>query len=94
MAINEKNPNIRLIVALNKYNTSDIVKMTNLTPNTHIDVIFGGSSCQTFSTTGNRKGFDASRRNILLDYLDSVGNIKLTYVIIKNIHELLYHTPV
>lgn len=59
--------------------------MANLPPKAHVDVIFGGPPCQAFSTAGNRKGFDDSRGNVFLRYLDIVGDIKPTYVVIENV---------
>ncbi len=54
-----------------------------------VDVIFGGPPCQAFSTAGNRLGFDDSRGNVFLKYLDIVGEIKPTYVVIENVRGLL-----
>lgn len=89
MTINENNPNIGLIGDITKYTASDILKMANLPPDAHIDIIFGGPPCQAFSTAGNRKGFDDSRGNVFLRYLDIVGDIKPTYVVIENVRGLL-----
>ena len=54
-----------------------------------VDFIVGGPPCQAFSTAGNRLGFDDSRGNVFLKYLDIVGEIKPTYVIIENVRGLL-----
>ena len=89
MTINENNPSIGLIGDITKYDAADILKMANLPPNAHIDVIFGGPPCQAFSTAGNRKGFDDSRGNVFLRYLDIVGDIQPTYVVIENVRGLL-----
>lgn len=89
MTINENDPNIGLIGDITKYNAPDILKMANLPPKAHVDVIFGGPPCQAFSTAGNRKGFDDSRGNVFLRYLDIVGDIKPTYVVIENVRGLL-----
>lgn len=89
MTINENNPNIGLIGDINKYNAADILKMANLPPNSHIDIIFGGPPCQAFSTAGNRKGFNDSRGNVFLRYLDIIGDIKPTYIVIENVRGLL-----
>lgn len=89
MTIAKNNPNIALIGDIEKYASEEILAMANLPKGTKVDVIFGGPPCQAFSTAGNRKGFEDARGNVFLRYLQIVGEIKPTYVVIENVRGLL-----
>ncbi len=89
MTIAKNNPNIALIGDIEKYSSEEILAMANLPKGTKVDVIFGGPPCQAFSTAGNRKGFEDARGNVFLRYLQIVGEIKPTYVVIENVRGLL-----
>lgn len=92
MTIAKNNPDIALIGDIEKYSSKEIMKMANLPEGTKVDVIFGGPPCQAFSTAGNRKGFEDARGNVFLRYLEIVGEIKPTYVVIENVRGLLSAT--
>ena len=89
MTIAKNNPGIALIGDIEKYSSDEILKMANIPQGTKVDVIFGGPPCQAFSTAGNRKGFEDARGNVFLRYLQIVGEIKPTYVVIENVRGLL-----
>ena len=89
MIITKNNPNIALIGDIEKYSASDILKMAKIPKGHKTDVIFGGPPCQAFSTAGKRKGFNDSRGNVFLKYIDIIGETKPTYVIIENVRGLL-----
>lgn len=89
MTINENNPSIGLIGDITKYDAKDIRKMAVLPADARIDIIYGGPPCQAFSTAGHRKAFEDSRGNVFLRYLDIVGDIKPTYIVIENVRGLL-----
>ncbi len=92
MTIAKNNPEIGLIGDIEKYSAEEIFEMANLPKGTKVDVIFGGPPCQAFSTAGNRKGFEDARGNVFLKYLEIVGEIKPTYVVIENVRGLLSAT--
>ena len=89
MTIAKNNPEIALIGDIEKYSSDEILKMANIPQGTKVDVIFGGPPCQAFSTAGNRRGFEDARGNVFLRYLQIVGEIKPTYVVIENVRGLL-----
>jgi DNA (cytosine-5)-methyltransferase 1 len=89
MTIAKNNPNIALIGDIKKYSATQILKMAKIPNGRKVDIIYGGPPCQAFSTAGNRKGFDDSRGNVFLCYLDIVAEIKPTYVVIENVRGLL-----
>lgn len=89
MTIAKNNPDIALIGDIETYSAEDILKMANLPEGTKVDVIFGGPPCQAFSTAGARRGFEDARGNVFLRYLQIVGEIRPTYVVIENVRGLL-----
>lgn len=82
-------PEVGLVGDINNLSVDKIRKYARLGENETIDVIFGGPPCQAFSTAGNRKGFDDSRGNVFLVYLDIIEQLKPTYVVIENVRGLL-----
>ena len=87
IATNE--PEMALIGDIEKYTAKEILEYAGVPKGRKVDVIFGGPPCQAFSTAGNRLGFNDSRGNVVLKYLDIVGEIKPTYVVIENVRGLL-----
>lgn len=89
MTIETNNPDIALIGDIEKYSAEEILKMAKIPKNRKVDIILGGPPCQAFSTAGARKAFNDSRGNVFLRYLDIIGEIKPTYVVIENVRGLL-----
>jgi DNA (cytosine-5)-methyltransferase 1 len=54
-----------------------------------VDLVCGGPPCQAFSTAGRRLGLDDDRGNVFLKFLDLIGEIGPTYVLIENVRGLL-----
>jgi DNA (cytosine-5)-methyltransferase 1 len=81
-------PDIALIGNIVNYTPDEIVKHTGL-ENDEIDLMVGGPPCQTFSTAGNRGGFNDERGDSFLRYLDSILNIRPKYAVIENVRGLL-----
>lgn len=89
LTIAKNEPEMGLIGDIEKYTAKEILEYAGVPKDRKVDVIFGGPPCQAFSTAGNRLGFDDSRGNVFLKYLDIVGEIKPTYVVIENVRGLL-----
>lgn len=85
----ENNSTIGLIGDIWKYNKAEIYKYANLPKNKKIDIVFGGPPCQAFSTAGKRKGLEDARGDVFLRYLDIIGELKPTYVVIENVRGLI-----
>ena len=81
-------PDIALIGNIVNYTPDEIVKHTGL-ENVEIDLMVGGPPCQTFSTAGNRGGFNDERGDSFLSYLDLILNIRPKYAVIENVRGLL-----
>lgn len=54
-----------------------------------IDLICGGSPCQSFSIAGLRKGLDDPRGNLALVYLGLVDRLKPRWIVWENVHGIL-----
>lgn len=89
LTIDTNEPEMALIGDIEKYSAKEILEYAGVPKGRKVDIIFGGPPCQAFSTAGNRLGFDDSRGNVFLKYLDIVGEIKPTYVVIENVRGLL-----
>ena len=89
MTIDKNRPNMGLIGDINNYTANEILRYAGVPQGRKVDVIFGGPPCQAFSSAGTRKGFDDSRGNVFLKYIDIVTEILPTYVVIENVRGLL-----
>lgn len=60
-----------------------------------IDLLIGGSPCQSFSAAGDGAGFDDPRGNLLLEYVRLLNEIKPKYFLLENVcMTLLNHNRV
>lgn len=87
--INKNKPQMALIGDITKYSADSILAYAGIPSGRKVDIIFGGPPCQAFSTAGNRRGFDDTRGNVFLKYLDVIRDIRPTYVVIENVRGLL-----
>lgn len=56
------------------------------------DVLCGGFPCQAFSIAGNKQGFaDPTRGTLFFDILRIIEYHKPKYVLLENVHNLVYH---
>jgi DNA (cytosine-5)-methyltransferase 1 len=58
-------------------------------PDAKIDVLVGGTPCQSFSVAGVRKGLDDPRGNLMLTYLAIADKYKPTWIVFENVPGLL-----
>lgn len=54
-----------------------------------VDVVVGGTPCQSFSTAGRRAGLDDPRGRVMLSYLGLVERIRPRYVVWENVPGVL-----
>lgn len=66
-----------------------VYKLANMKLNTEIDLIIGGSPCQSFSTAGKRQAFEVAGGAAMLKYADLVSEIKPKVFLLENVRGLL-----
>ena len=57
--------------------------------NEDIDLVIGGPPCQAFSTAGKREGFNDSRGNVFLTFIDRILGLRPKFAVIENVRGLL-----
>ena len=55
-----------------------------------IDLVIGGSPCQSFSVMGNRKGFDDEKGKLFFYFVDCLKKFQPTYFLFENVYMLNY----
>jgi len=70
-------------------NVGDVTKHEWKQYKGQIELIVGGSPCQSFSVAGKRLGLDDPRGNLALHYLRIIDDIKPTWFIFENVPGLL-----
>ena len=83
--IKANRPDLNLISDINDFDTNDFEDIIDFS---QIDLIEGGPPCQAFSTAGKRKGFNDSRGNVFLKFLETIEKIKPKYFVIENVRGL------
>jgi DNA (cytosine-5)-methyltransferase 1 len=95
--ISANRPDIALIDDIREYDAKQIRRMAGLNPHDEIDVMVGGPPCQSFSTTGARRGFEDERGRVFLRYIQLILEMKPRFAVIENVRGLLsaplLHTP-
>ena len=56
-----------------------------------VDLVVGGSPCQSFSVAGNRGGFEDTRGTLFFEYARTVDDIKPNYFIYENVKGMISH---
>ena len=87
--IEHNHPDIALLDDVADVTLDDVYSMTQLKRGTDIDLMVGGPPCQAFSTAGKRQGFNDTRGNVFLQYIDLAFEIKPKYLVIENVRGLL-----
>lgn len=72
-----------------QYNKERIYREANLSDNCEIDLVLGGSPCQSFSTAGKRLAFSDPRGQAMLKYADIVEELQPKAFILENVKGLL-----
>ena len=87
--ITANRPEIGLIGDIRDYTAAQIRNLAGLGPKDEIDLIAGGPPCQAFSTAGKRQGFEDTRGNVFLTYIDRILELRPKYAVIENVRGLL-----
>ena len=75
-------------------NLGDFTKITNekiqeITGGTGVDVLIGGTPCQSFSIAGLREGLDSENGNLALEYLRLADRLRPRWVVWENVPGVL-----
>lgn len=66
-----------------------LYKLAGLKEYEDLDIMFGGSPCQSFSTAGNRQAFSDIRGQAMLKFADLVSEVKPKVFLLENVRGLL-----
>ena len=84
------NPTFNVVNAdIMEYSKEKIYKDAKLSDNEEIDLIFGGSPCQSFSTAGKRKAFSDDRGKAMLKFVELVEETRPKVFLLENVKGLL-----
>lgn len=82
-------PGLPLIGNILDHDATSVRRAAGMSEDEEIDLVVGGPPCQAFSTAGHRKGFEDSRGNLLLTYVDMIRALRPRYAVIENVRGLL-----
>jgi DNA (cytosine-5)-methyltransferase 1 len=83
-----------MAVVDNHFGYTNLGDMTKITENDlekrgPVDILVGGTPCQSFSVAGLRRGLDDPRGNLALRFLQLAGAIRPRWVLWENVHGVL-----
>jgi DNA (cytosine-5)-methyltransferase 1 len=70
-------------------NLGDMTKFKEWTNVSNVDLLVGGTPCQSFSVAGLRKGLDDPRGNLMLTYLAIADKFKPQWIVWENVPGVL-----
>ncbi|MGR6686315.1 DNA cytosine methyltransferase [Furfurilactobacillus rossiae] len=88
-SISQNYPNEALVGDVNNLTMQKVYDYARIPSNRRVDYMFGAPPCQAFSTAGKRKGFEDTRGNVFINYLELIGQIRPRYAVIENVRGLL-----
>ena len=69
----------------------DIFNLNGKKYNKRVDILIGGSPCQSFSMVGKRKGLKDDRGNLIFEYIKLIKDVEPNVFIFENVKGLLNH---
>jgi len=73
----------------NTPNVGDMIKFKEWNFESNVDLLVGGTPCQSFSVAGLRKGLDDPRGNLMLTYLAIADKFKPKWIVWENVPGVL-----
>lgn len=90
VTLKQNNPTFNVVNGdIMDYSKEKIYHDANLNSDEEIDLIFGGSPCQSFSTAGKRKAFSDERGKAMLKFIELVEEVKPKAFLLENVKGLL-----
>lgn len=88
--LKENNPTFNVVHGdIMMYSRKKIYEDAKLKETDEIDLIFGGSPCQSFSTAGKRRAFSDERGKAMLKFIELVEEVKPRSFLLENVKGLL-----
>ncbi|MGR3205562.1 DNA cytosine methyltransferase [Bacillus glycinifermentans] len=72
-----------------EYDRDKIYKAAGLDDEDELDLLFGGSPCQSFSTAGNRMAFEDPRGKAMLKFAELISEIQPKVFLLENVRGFL-----
>ncbi|EGT0695576.1 DNA cytosine methyltransferase [Clostridium perfringens] len=93
VTLKENNPTFNVVNGdIMDYSKEKIYSDAGLNYNDEIDLIFGGSPCQSFSTAGKRQAFSDERGKAMLKFIELIEEVKPKAFLLENVKGLLSAT--
>lgn len=90
VTLKQNNPTFNVINGdIMEYSKEKIYHDANLKHDDEVDLIFGGSPCQSFSTAGKRKAFSDERGKAMLKFIELIEEVKPKAFLLENVKGLL-----
>ncbi|ABG82654.1 DNA cytosine methyltransferase [Clostridium perfringens] len=93
VTLKQNNPTFNVVNGdIMDYSKEKIYSDAGLNYNDEIDLIFGGSPCQSFSTAGKRQAFSDERGKAMLKFIELIEEVKPKAFLLENVKGLLSAT--
>ena len=90
VTLKQNNPTFNVVNGdIMEYSKEKIYHDANLKHDEEVDLIFGGSPCQSFSTAGKRKAFSDERGMAMLKFIELIEEVKPKSFLLENVKGLL-----
>lgn len=90
VTLKQNNPTFNVVNGdIMEYSKEKIYQDAKLKHDDEVDLIFGGSPCQSFSTAGKRKAFSDERGMAMLKFIDLIEDVKPKAFLLENVKGLL-----
>lgn len=88
--LKDNNPTFNVVNGdIMEYSKERVFTEANLSEDEEVDLIFGGSPCQSFSTAGKRKAFSDVRGKAMLKFVELIEEIQPKVFLLENVKGLL-----
>ncbi|TKJ89749.1 DNA (cytosine-5-)-methyltransferase [Paenibacillus sp. CFBP13512] len=88
--LKNNHPDLKVIEGdIMQYTPEKIYLDAGISPDTDIDLIFGGSPCQSFSTAGKRQAFASAGGSAMLKFAELIRTIRPKMFLLENVKGLL-----
>ena len=90
VTLKQNNPTFNVVNGdIMDYSKEKIYSDAGLNYSDEIDLIFGGSPCQSFSTAGKRQAFSDERGKAMLKFIELIEEVKPKTFLLENVKGLL-----